>query len=288
MDCADSQAVEVPRFGDGQRARRKDPPRPQVGAHGRYLAVLVLAVVAAGAGHPAPGPLIRCPDWQQPGQVLRVSPPPAVPRPAPKLPVGAAAGKGVAAPAAPGCIRHAVKAGDTLGRIARQHLGDAGRHPEIAAANPEAARDPRRLRLGTVLNIGCRPPPPATEAASRADRPRGFWARLFGDPAVAAPAAIAPQEDDAPAEVLRTAPEIPVWKAEKGEYLIDVLERWGSTAGYAVIIEDRGDWRFAVPFEFEGPLRGALREVIKGFGSGTSAPLLVVYGNRVVRVGAAR
>ena len=89
-------------------------------------------------------------------------------------------------------------------------------------------------------------------------------------------------------EVVRPRPKTPVWKAAKGEYLIDVLERWGKAADHQVIVEDRGDWRFEVPFEVEGTLRLALREVIKGFGSGPEAPLLVVYGNRVVRVGAAR
>lgn len=89
-------------------------------------------------------------------------------------------------------------------------------------------------------------------------------------------------------EIVRPPNKVPVWKAEKGEYLIDVLERWGTTGDHDVIIEDRGDWRFRVPFEVEGPLRIALQEVVKGFGSGPSAPLLVVYANRVIRVGAAR
>ena len=89
-------------------------------------------------------------------------------------------------------------------------------------------------------------------------------------------------------EIARPPHRFPVWKAEKGEYLIDVLIRWGSVADYEIIIEDRGDWRFRVPFKVEGPFKIALQEVIKGFGSGPSAPLLVVYANRVIRVGAAR
>ena len=111
---------------------------------------------------------------------------------------------------------------------------------------------------------------------------------LFGGgPNTDAPSTETRSGSSAP-EIVRPTHKVPVWKAEKGEYLIDVLERWGSAADYEVIIEDRGDWRFKVPFMVEGPLKIALQEVIKGFGSGPSAPLLVVYANRVIRVGAAR
>ncbi|MDE2772178.1 MAG: TcpQ domain-containing protein [Gemmatimonadota bacterium] len=188
-----------------------------------------------------------------------------------------------------------IQPGDTLGKLARQYLGTAARHPEIAALNPDVAADPKKLRPGQVLRIRCEDAPATGSAnvaqASSATTKPGFWARLFG---------IGQTEDGKPLasgtiettsiapEVVRTLPEIPVWRAENGEYLIDVLERWGKAAGYEIVIEDRGDWRFRVPFRVEGPLRLALREVVKGFGSGPSAPLLVVYGNRVVRVGAAR
>ena len=181
------------------------------------------------------------------------------------------------------CVRHRIRAGDTLGKLAKHYLGNADRHPEITAANPKAAANANRLRVGDVLKIGCEQPRP--QITPEEEKP-GFWASLFGgdrkpETAVKAPAPEA-------VEVVRPRPKTPVWKAAKGEYLIDVLERWGKAADHQVIVEDRGDWRFEVPFEVEGTLRLALREVIKGFGSGPEAPLLVVYGNRVVRVGAAR
>ena len=173
-----------------------------------------------------------------------------------------------------------------MGKLAGHYLGDAARHSEISAANPKAAAKPNRLRIGDVLTIGCGKPVTATrpQTATEKEKP-GFWASLFGGKRKAETAA----EALVPAvEVVMPKPKTPVWKAAEGEYLIDVLERWGKTADYDVIVEDRGDWQFEVPFRIEGTLRLALREVIKGFGSGPEAPLLVVHANRVVRVGAAR
>ena len=173
-----------------------------------------------------------------------------------------------------------------MGKLARQYLGNSARHSEISAANPKDAANPNRLRIGDVLSIGCETPAttPRPQAESERKEP-GFWASLFGGNRKSATAAEAP---DPAVEVVRPKQKTPVWKAAEGEYLIDVLERWGKAANYDVIVEDRGDWRFEVPFRIEGTLRLALREVIKGFGSGPEAPLLVVHANRVVRIGAAR
>ena len=184
------------------------------------------------------------------------------------------------------CVRHRIRAGDTLDKLAKHYLGNAARHSEITTANPKATANPNRLRVGDVLKIGCEKPVTARQPQTTSDEETpGFWASLFGSNRKTETAGKA---SDPAVEVVRPRPKTPVWKAAKGEYLIDVLERWGKAADYQVIVEDRGDWRFEVPFEVEGTLRLALREVIKGFGSGPEAPLLVVYGNRVVRVGAAR
>lgn len=67
-----------------------------------------------------------------------------------------------------------------------------------------------------------------------------------------------------------------------------MLERWGRKAGYQIVIDDHGDWKFDVEFSFEGTFQLALKEVAKGFGSGAHAPLLVVYANNVIRVGSAQ
>lgn len=173
-----------------------------------------------------------------------------------------------------------------MGKLAGRYLGNAARHTEITAANPKAAANPNRLQIGDVLTIGCENlvTSPRLQTTTKKEKP-GFWASLFGGN----------RKSDMPAEapgpavdVVRPKPKTPVWRADEGEYLIDVLERWGKAADYDVIVEDRGDWQFEVPFRIDGTLRLALREVIKGFGSGPEAPLLVVHANRVVRIGAAR
>ena len=249
------------------------------------MVLCLFAVLYAGSGAAAPGPLIRCPDWQHPTGVISTTAavkPDAPPR---------AAQTATAKPAEPApdqdCRRHTIQAGDTLGKIARKYLGNSARHREIAALNPEAAANPKNLRVGTELIVSC-PKRPQRQAQAKPDEKPGFWSRLFGGGSKAETPSSETNAGSPAPEVVRPPPKVPVWKAGKGEYLIDVLEQWGQAADYQVIIEDRGDWRFKVPFEVEGPLKLALQEVVKGFGSGPSAPLLVVYANRVIRVGAAR
>lgn len=48
---------------------------------------------------------------------------------------------------------HRVRAGDTLALIAYEAYGDPALWREVAAANPEAAADPRRLVPGSVLTL---------------------------------------------------------------------------------------------------------------------------------------
>ena len=242
-----------------------------------------MATLWANDGAAAQGPLIRCPDWQHPTTVLSVTAavkPDTSPR---------AAQTAAAKPAAPtpdqDCRRHTIQAGETLGKIARKYLGNSARHLEIAALNPETAANPKNLQVGTELIISC---PKQRQPQSTRNEGPGFWNRLFGGRSKADTPSSETKAGSSTPEIVRSPHKVPVWKAEKGEYLIDVLERWGRAANHEIIIEDRGDWRFRVPFKVEGPLKIALQEVIKGFGSGPSAPLLVVYANRVIRVGAAR
>ena len=245
----------------------------------------LLAAIWAGNGAAAPGPLIRCPDWLHPTSVLSIT---ARVKPDAAPPAQREASAKPARQTTPDqdCRRHTIRKGDTLGKIAQQYLGDTARHPEIAAFNPETAANPKNLRVGTELIISC--PPRPTRSKQNEDKESGWLSRLFGNGAKAETPSAETNAGSSSPEIVRSPHKVPVWTAEKGEYLIDVLERWGTAAGYEVIIEDRGDWRFRVPFKVEGPLKIALQEVIKGFGSGPSAPLLVLYANRVIRVGAAR
>ena len=246
-----------------------------------------MAAIWAGNGTAAPGPLIRCPDWQHPTNVLSIT---TAVKPDTAPPAQGEVSAKPTRQTSPDqdCRRHTIRKGDTLGKIAQQYLGDTARHPEISVLNPETAANPKNMQVGAKLIISC--PKRQTQSQATQEHEPGWLSRLFGGMSKAETESPATETDAG-----KTAPEIvgpprrvPVWKAEKGEYLIDVLERWGSAADYEVIIEDRGDWRFRVPFKVEGPLKIALQEVIKGFGSGPSAPLLVVYANRVIRVGAAR
>ena len=55
---------------------------------------------------------------------------------------------GVAAP-----TTYTVKSGDTLSKIAKDHLGDAGAYMEIFNANKDQLSDPDKIKPGQVLKI---------------------------------------------------------------------------------------------------------------------------------------
>jgi nucleoid-associated protein YgaU len=46
-----------------------------------------------------------------------------------------------------------VKSGDTLGKIAKEHYGDAGKYPTIFEANKPMLSDPDKIYPGQVLRI---------------------------------------------------------------------------------------------------------------------------------------
>lgn len=50
-------------------------------------------------------------------------------------------------------VFYTVKKGDTLGAIAREHLGSAGRYTEIFEANQPMLKDPNLIYPGQVLRI---------------------------------------------------------------------------------------------------------------------------------------
>jgi nucleoid-associated protein YgaU len=59
---------------------------------------------------------------------------------------GASAGAG-------GGTNYTVKAGDTLSKIAKEHLGDANAYMDIFNANKDQLKDPDRIKPGQVLKI---------------------------------------------------------------------------------------------------------------------------------------
>jgi nucleoid-associated protein YgaU len=68
---------------------------------------------------------------------------------------GSAAGSGAAAAvAAPPAVKtYTVKAGDTLSKIAKEHLGSAGAYMKIFELNKDQLTDPDKIKPGQVLRL---------------------------------------------------------------------------------------------------------------------------------------
>jgi nucleoid-associated protein YgaU len=80
------------------------------------------------------------PDWQKDINAdIRV-----VPR---AQPVGTSGGAATAA------TTYTVKSGDTLSKIAKEHLGDANAYMKIFNANQDQLSDPDKIKPGQVLKI---------------------------------------------------------------------------------------------------------------------------------------
>jgi nucleoid-associated protein YgaU len=56
-------------------------------------------------------------------------------------------------PNAPKVATYTVKSGDTLSKIAKDHLGDAGAYMKIFEANKDQLSDPDKIKPGQVLKI---------------------------------------------------------------------------------------------------------------------------------------
>lgn len=54
---------------------------------------------------------------------------------------------------APEATTYTVQSGDTLSKIARNHLGDAGAYMKIFEANRDKLSDPDKIQVGQVLTI---------------------------------------------------------------------------------------------------------------------------------------
>jgi len=57
------------------------------------------------------------------------------------------------AAAAPAAKTYTVKAGDTLGEIAKAHLGNAGAYMKIFELNKDQLKDPDKIKPGQVLRL---------------------------------------------------------------------------------------------------------------------------------------
>jgi LysM repeat protein len=68
-------------------------------------------------------------------------------------PKAAAAPGSAPAPAAAPAPTYTVKAGDTLSKIAKEHLGNANAYMEIFNANRDQLSDPDKIKPGQVLKL---------------------------------------------------------------------------------------------------------------------------------------
>jgi nucleoid-associated protein YgaU len=62
-------------------------------------------------------------------------------------------GPAAAAPAATGAKTYTVKSGDTLSKIAKDHLGNAGAYMKIFELNKDQLSDPDKIKPGQVLRL---------------------------------------------------------------------------------------------------------------------------------------
>ena len=207
-----------------------------------------------------------------------------------------------AAPVRPASCSHAVAAvaaGDTLGKIASKKLGTAKRWPEITALNP--GLKPNELRIGSVLKLPCSVGDGAGEGgagtpparATLLDRVRKVLSKPEGEtPENGASGAVpsltvdaAAPEAAAAAEEEPALPPPPVWTAKQGEFLADVLTRWGKAAGWTVIVDTTDAWRLAVAFRLQAGFEPAVAELIRGMGHDGVPPRVRLYPNNVLRLG---
>jgi hypothetical protein len=157
------------------------------------------------------------------------------------------------APVTP-CETYVVAPGDTLSGIAQRTGWTGQRSGDLLEANRDVLRSADVLAVGTVIRIPCQP---GVDFVPALEEPE------------------APPLDGAP-----------LWRANAGEGLVQVLIRWGQEAGFDVIVEKGGDWRFGVPFHHSGSFRGAVDEVLSGFSTAAVAPHVTFYTNNVMTIGA--
>ena len=256
------------------------------------IAATLLALLPASRSGAAD--IIRCPDWQ------RYAPPVVLAtvrdgQTEDSFTSRTGAGdsgqpRATGGSSPPAVCTHTVMAGDMFGKLAVRYLGTSRRWNEIARANPGV--DPKRLRIGQILKLPCAAPAPDAATATNASPTAGtgFLARLFGR-AASAPADAAEQSAAlsatvaAPAAATPETPPMPTWTAKQGEYLADVLRRWGKTAGYTVIIDTTDAWRLGVAIRLRAGFETAVDELVSGLAHDGTPPRVRLYPNAVLRLG---
>ena len=247
------------------------------------------------------GELIRCPDWARlVPPVILASAREGQTREAFEARAGRPAAVAASAKPAESCA-HVVAAGDTLGQISSDKLGTTRRWREITALNP--GLEPSSLRIGSVLKLPCSGsagdgageggagPPPAR--ATLLDRVRRVLSKPEARTPEPGPTGSVPSltvngaapEAAAAAEEKPALPPPPLWTAKQGEFLSDVLVRWGTKAGWTVIVDTTDAWRLAVAFRTEAAFDAAVAELIRGMGHDGVPPRVRLYPNNVLRLG---
>lgn len=181
-----------------------------------------------------------------------------------------------------GCKTYTVRAGDTLGKIAVRELGSSSRHKEILAANTSKVKSATALQIGTVLELPCTAVQLAAKAAAESKRTPWFKRKPVTTPETAEKPATATQP-----VVLEPAPKpLPRFTARKGEYLSDVIKRWGAKNGYTVIVDGPADWKLGVKFSEVGTFEDVVQQLIKGFARDGLPPSVRIHSNKVLKIGA--
>jgi nucleoid-associated protein YgaU len=91
------------------------------------------------------------PTWQQDINAdIRVTGGPSA---ASSAPSAAPAAPAASAPATPAAKTYTVKSGDTLSKIAKEHLGNAGAYMKIFELNKDQLNDPDKIKPGQVLRL---------------------------------------------------------------------------------------------------------------------------------------
>ena len=167
------------------------------------------------------------------------------------------------------CGTHTVEPGETLAEIALARTGNRSNTNMIFRMNAQL-RSPDMISPGMVLMLPCGMQPETEKTG-----PDG----ISNERSVKRELTTEPSAHNDPGY------HMGIWKASAGDFLVSVMTRWGEQAGYDVVVEQDGNWRFGVNYSRSGLFREAVDEVIAGFVTAASAPVIVFYTNDVMVIG---